>query len=137
MQLNSGMTDVACAIIIKDEKVLVTQRSEKMPHPLMWEFPGGKVKEGESPEQCILREISEELGLKIRVEQLLPSVTHEYGIHLIKLIPFICSVKEGEISLTEHKSYRWIPFEEIDSADLLDADVLVAKVLKERIAGGS
>ena len=58
------MTEVTCAIIIKAERVLITQRSENMPHPLKWEFPGGKVKAGESPGYCIKREIFEELGLK-------------------------------------------------------------------------
>ena len=65
------MIEVACAIIIEKEKVLVTQRSESMPHALKWEFPGGKVKEGETPESCIGREIKEELGLEIRVDRLL------------------------------------------------------------------
>ena len=54
------MTEVTCAIILRDRHVLITQRSEQMPHPLKWEFPGGKVKEGESVEECIRREIREE-----------------------------------------------------------------------------
>ncbi len=114
-------------------RVLVTQRSEQMPHPLKWEFPGGKVKEGESPEFCIKREIHEELGLKITVKQLLPSVKHTYDTQTIKLIPFICSVKEGEISLSEHKTFRWIPQEDLRALDWLDADVLVVRELKKRL----
>ena len=128
------MTEVTCAIIIEKERVLVTQRSEEMPHPLKWEFPGGKVKEGESPEYCIKREIQEELGLRVVVKQLLPSVKHTYGTRTIKLIPFICSREEGKISLSEHKSFRWIPIEEVEEVDWLDADVEVVRVLKERLS---
>ena len=128
------MTEVTCAIIIEKERVLVTQRSEEMPHPLKWEFPGGKVKEGESPEYCIKREIQEELGLRVVVKQLLPSVKHAYGNHTIKLIPFICSREEGKISLSEHKSFRWIPIEEVEEVDWLDADAEVVRVLKERLS---
>lgn len=118
-------------------RVLVTQRSEQMPHPLKWEFPGGKVKEGESPELCIKREIQEELGLKIAVKQLLPSVKHTYDTHTIKLIPFICSVKEGEISLSEHKAFQWTPLEDLRALDWLDADVLVVRELNKKLSGKS
>ncbi len=124
------MTDVTCAIIIEKERVLVTQRSELMPHALKWEFPGGKVKAGEWPESCIKREISEELGLKIEVVRQLPSVTHTYDTHTISLFPFICTVIEGEITLSEHKSFRWVPVHELEEMDWLDADVEVVRVLK-------
>jgi len=111
------MTEVTCAIIINEERVLITQRSESMLHPLKWEFPGGKVREGESPEHCIKREIFEELGLSVIVKQSLPSVKHDYNTHSIELIPFICHVNEVKISLSEHRSYRWIPLKELKSVD--------------------
>ena len=123
------MTEVTCAIIIEGGRVLITQRSEHMPHPLKWEFPGGKLKAGESPESCIKREIFEELGLKVAVKQLLPSVKHAYDSHTVKLIPFICSVEEGKISLSEHKSYSWLPLEALESVDWLDADRKALKAL--------
>lgn len=72
------MTEVACALIKKGDEFLITQRSEEMSHPLEWEFPGGKLFPGESPERGLIREIKEELNVKIEVEQLLPSVTHDY-----------------------------------------------------------
>ena len=67
---------VACAIILADQKVLAVRRSEDMPLAGYWEFPGGKVEEGESPESCIVREIAEELGIRIRVLASLPNNTH-------------------------------------------------------------
>jgi 8-oxo-dGTP diphosphatase len=129
------MTEVTCAIIIEMDRVLVTQRSEHMPHPLKWEFPGGKLKVGESPEYCIKREIFEELGIRVAVNQLLPSVKYNYDTHTVKLIPFICSVKEGKISLSEHKSFRWISMESLEAVDWLDADVEVVRIFKTRMEG--
>lgn len=122
------MTEVTCAIIVDGDRVLTTQRSEQMPHPLKWEFPGGKLKEGESPEFCIKREIFEELGIRVAVRQLLPSLKHQYPTHTIKLIPFICSIEEGTITLSEHRSFRWIPAGELEALDWLDADTEVVRL---------
>jgi 8-oxo-dGTP diphosphatase len=116
------MTEVTCAIIMKDNKVLLTQRSETMSHPLQWEFPGGKVKPGETPEKCLIREIREELHAEVDIEQLLPSVVHNYGSGSIKLIPFICTMQSDQIRLEQHKAYRWIAREELSCFDLLEAD---------------
>ena len=124
------MTKVTCAIIIEDHRVLVTQRSETMPHGLKWEFPGGKVKQDESPEYCINREIEEELGLKIHVLRQLPSVLHTYKKGSIELIPFICSIEQGEVFLKEHKAFQWVPMDKLDHIDWLEADVEVVRLLK-------
>jgi len=123
------MIEVTCAIIVEKEQVLVTQRSESMSHPLKWEFPGGKVKEGETAEDCIKREIREELGLEIRVERLLRAVRFGYKSHTIKLIPFICKVVKGSISLNEHRSFRWVPLKDLEELDWLEADVEIVKKL--------
>ncbi len=123
------LTEVTCAIIMDGEMVLATQRSSSMPHPYKWEFPGGKLKPGETPEACIIREIREELGVKISVIQLLPSVKHVDSEHAIKLIPFICTKVEGEISLTEHRMYRWVHRSQLEELDWLEADVEVVELL--------
>ncbi|MDF1574657.1 MAG: (deoxy)nucleoside triphosphate pyrophosphohydrolase [Bacteroidales bacterium] len=123
------LTEVSCAIIMDGEMVLVTQRSPEMPHPLKWEFPGGKMKAGETPETCIIREISEELGVEITVRQLLPSVLHNYGHMRIKLIPFVCTIRQGDISLSEHRSYRWVHRSELKQIDWLEADMEVLESL--------
>ena len=123
------MIEVTCAIIIEKEQILVTQRSESMPHPLKWEFPGGKLKEGESAENCIKREIREELGLEIRVDQLLRATVYSYDTHTIKLIPFRCTIVNGSVSPAEHRSFRWVPIKELAELDWLEADVEVVRQL--------
>ena len=123
------MIEVTCAIILDGEMVLVTQRSNEMPHPLKWEFPGGKLKTGETPEGCIIREIREEIGVEISVRQLLPSVKHTYSNHTIKLIPFVCLIRQGDINLSEHRSYRWVHRSELEQIDWLEADVEVVALL--------
>lgn len=127
------MTEVTCAIIIREGEVLVTQRSETMPHPLKWEFPGGKIKDAESIKEAIMREILEELGILVKVERLLPSVAHHYGSMAIKLIPLVCELVEGHIILAEHKAYRWVPLDQLDEVDWLEADKGVVRVLKEKL----
>jgi len=127
------MKQVTCAIIVEGEQVLVTQRSRQMPHPLKWEFPGGKVKKGEKPGVCIRREIREELSIEISVEKMLPAVIHLYGSKAIELIPFICQHLEGVIELAEHSDYRWIHLGDLDQLDWLEADRAVVRTLKENI----
>jgi 8-oxo-dGTP diphosphatase len=117
------MIEVTCAIIKQGNKMLITQRSEQMTHPLKWEFPGGKVRPGESPERCLIREIKEELNVHIRVEQLLPAVVHDYGSEKVRLLPFVCSIRDGEIQLNEHSDMRWIGCNEVAEYPLLEADV--------------
>lgn len=119
------MTEVACAIIMRGEEVLITQRGKNMPHPLQWEFPGGKLKPGESPEKCIIREIREELNAAISVDRLLPSVIHSYGGQTIKLIPFICTLKSDALELQQHRAFRWIRRHEAEQFPMLDADLKI------------
>jgi 8-oxo-dGTP diphosphatase len=123
------LTEVSCAVIMDGDRVLVTQRSERMPHPLKWEFPGGKLQPGETPEGCIIREIREELGVEISVLQLLPSVRHRYPDSDIKLIPFICTIKKGEIDLSEHRSCSWVSRSDLDQIDWLEADIGVVALI--------
>lgn len=124
--------EVTCALIMDGEQVLVTQRSEQMPHPLKWEFPGGKLLSGEIPERCIVREIGEELGIGISVRELLPSVKHSYGREIIKLIPFICQWVDGEIQLAEHRAYQWVHLNELELLDWLEADLEIVSLLKKK-----
>lgn len=120
------MIKVTCAIIRNDEnEVLVVQRGEQSDHPLKWEFPGGKIKEGETEEECIIREIKEELLMEIVICGRLAPVGYDYGMKNIILIPFICDTLEELPVLTEHVDFKWIAAEGLNNVDFAEADLLV------------
>ena len=116
------MLEVACAIIVNNGKILVTQHSGDSDHPFQWEFPGGKLKTGETFEDCIIREINEELEIEIRILTRMHSVKWDYGIKKIELVPFLCSIKSGEIRLTEHLHFLWKDPESLYELDFSAAD---------------
>ena len=118
------MIEVTCSIIEHNNKILVTQRSEKMALPLKWEFPGGKVEKDETAEACLIREILEELHINIKIKRQLNSNTHQYSeTKIIKLIPFICELVSGDIKLTEHANFLWLSKNELVNLDWAEADV--------------
>ncbi len=121
------MLDVTCAIIIKDNRILATQRSATMNLPLKWEFPGGKVEADESPTDCITREIREELNIDIRITGTLPPVEHDYERFRIRLIPFVAAYVAGEIALKEHTQYIWLHLGDLESIDWAAADIPVVQ----------
>lgn len=121
---------VTCAIIEKDGKVLSTQRSEAMSLPLKWEFPGGKIKDGEHPEECLKRELYEELGIAIAINRALDTRTHQYPTFIITLYPFVCNITAGEIKLHEHKAFTWLPPDKLNELDWAEADIPVIKLYR-------
>jgi 8-oxo-dGTP diphosphatase len=130
----SKIINVTCAIILKDEKILVAQRSEKMKLPLKWEFPGGKLEINESEIDCIKREIKEEININIEVLQKLSNNIHDYGTFKINLIPFLVRYISGEIKLAEHKDYRLLDRSQLSNLDWAEADLpIVEEFLKLEI----
>jgi 8-oxo-dGTP diphosphatase len=114
---------VTCAIIVKEGKILAAQRSERMSLPLKWEFPGGKLMEGESEEDCLKREILEELNIAITITSKLTTSIHDYGNFTIALIPFLAEYAGGEIKLHEHRQIGWFTKEELTALDWAPADI--------------
>ena len=100
-------TEVSCAIIVRDGLVLVTRRGPQMDHAGLWEFPGGKLHEGESYEDCLIREIKEELDVTIRIIGRLETSEFEYPHKIIKLIPFWAEIESGSIRSSEHDRVEW------------------------------
>jgi 8-oxo-dGTP diphosphatase len=137
------MIRVSCAIIINPfDQVLVTQRSPLMPLPLKWEFPGGKIEENETAEECLIREIKEELHIEIEITGSLSPNDHQYPDKLIRLIPFICQQTGGELILKEHADYKWLDVKDLLDLDWAEADVgVVVEFLrmaaKDSDSGGS
>ena len=118
---------VTCAIIHFDHKVLAVQRSELMSLPLKWEFPGGKIEPGENEEECIKREIFEELNIHIKIERKLTPVLHQYPNFKINLIPFITEYVSGDLILKEHSDHVLVDKEELYRLDWAEADLPVLK----------
>jgi 8-oxo-dGTP diphosphatase len=127
------MLSVTCAIIVFGEKILVTQRSASMTLPLKWEFPGGKIQEGESEEECILRELKEELSIDVRIMKRLTCSEFHYDTFSITLIPFLVAYLGGEIQLSEHKEAKWLVKEELISLNWAAADI---PILNELLQSG-
>jgi 8-oxo-dGTP diphosphatase len=116
------MLQVTCAIIIRQNKILVTQRNVDSDHPLHWEFPGGKLIPGEMEEECISREIREELEIEIEIRKPMISLVYDYGFKQIVLIPFLCVIKSGEIKLKEHHDLKWVTLKDLEKIDFAAAD---------------
>lgn len=129
------MIRVTCAIIRNEEdEILVVRRGGDSDHPFKWEFPGGKVDDGESDEDCILREIREELSLDIVIFSRLPEVDHDYGSKHILLIPFICDTLDVIPELSEHVAYEWIKEDKLMEKDFQEADISVAHLYLQLIS---
>jgi 8-oxo-dGTP diphosphatase len=122
--------DVVAAIIVKDDQILATQRGYGE-FEGGWEFPGGKVEPGESPEAAIVREIHEELDAQIAVDDFLVQVEHDYPTFYLSMKCYLCSL-ESDFQLLEHHAAKWLSRENIDAVDWLPADVKVVDALKER-----
>ena len=116
------MIEVCCAIVVNESKILAVQRGSDSDHPWKWEFPGGKIHVHETAEQCIVREIAEELSVGIGILAKLEPVNFDYGAKQIRLIPFIVQITSGEIVLTEHVSKMWFEFSHWESIDWQEAD---------------
>jgi 8-oxo-dGTP diphosphatase len=128
------MINVTCAIIRnEDDEVLIVRRGETTDHPMKWEFPGGKLQAEETEEECIIREIKEELSMEIVIVYKLPEAEHDYGFKQIRLIPFICDTLDELPFLSEHIAFKWLPAEELLSVDFSEADIAVAKSYLDKI----
>lgn len=117
------MLQVTCAIIVHENKILICQRSAVMKLPLKWEFPGGKIELGESKEDCLRREIEEELGIGINIGKALTPVEYHYPVFSLCLYPFVCILESGKVLPTEHAQAIWVDATELLSYDWAEADV--------------
>ena len=119
------MLQVTCAIIVRDELVLGAQRSATMRKPLKWEFPGGKIEPGETLEDCIRRELKEELGIEVELLWRGPDFPYPIDQPDIALLPFVVRITGGILHPAEHAELRWCTREELPHLDWAEADVPV------------
>jgi len=117
-----NLTEVTAAIIIRDGKLLLCQRAKGKRCELLWEFPGGKVEDGETPEACLARECREELGIAIKTEHLVNQVVYEYADITVRIHFYICALAAGEPVCREHNRIDWFLLDEAKKLLLCPAD---------------
>ena len=121
---------VVAAIIIENGKVFATQRGYGE-FKDGWEFPGGKIEPGETPEEAIVREIKEELDTGVEVIELLDTVEYDYPNFHLSMGCFICKIKSGDLVLKEHEAAKWLTKDTLGSLEWLPADMgLVGEIEK-------
>ena len=120
--------EVVAAIICKEDQIFATQRGYGEWKD-WWEFPGGKMEAGETPEEALVREIREELSAEISVEESLCTVEYDYPQFHLTMHCYICSLLTESLHLNEHEAARWLKNNELDSVKWLPADKIIVEQL--------
>ena len=128
--------EVVAAIIRKDNKIFATQRGYGEWKD-WWEFPGGKMEVGETPEEALKREIREELSTEISVDEFLSTVEFDYPKFHLTMHCYLCSLLTEALHLNEHEAAKWLTHEELDSVKWLPADRVVVEEIKKELAAAS
>ncbi len=131
MQIPYKTIHVAAAIICDEDRIFATQRGYGEWKDY-WEFPGGKIEPGETPEEALRREIREELDTEIAVGEKLTTIEYDYPQFHLSMDCFLTKVVEGRLELKEHEAARWLHREELDSVGWLPADRTIIELLKNR-----
>ncbi len=121
---------VVAAVIREDGRVFATQRGYGN-YKDWWEFPGGKIEPGETPEAAVVREIQEELGTKVAVDRFLATVEYDYPEFHLSMDCFFCHIEEGELTLLEHEAAKWLPLGNLRQVNWLPADILVIEAIEQ------
>lgn len=121
--------EVVAAVIKHEDKIFATQRGYGE-FKDGWEFPGGKIESGETPEQALIREIREELDTEIEVGELIDTVEYDYPQFHLTMHCFWCRIKTGNLVLKEHEAAKWLRKEELDSVEWLPADKDLIQLLR-------
>ena len=130
------MVQVVAALIWREDRFLICQRPADKARGLLWEFVGGKVEEGETPEEALVRECREELGISLAVDDVFMELEHTYPDITILLTLYNVRILSGEPQKLEHNDIRWITPEEIDDYAFCPADEDILKNLKKKRQGG-
>jgi 8-oxo-dGTP diphosphatase len=126
---------VAGLILRDDRRVLLTQRRDDQPMPRKWEFPGGKIELGESPERALARELEEELGARAEIGRIWDVLYHAYERFEVVLLVYACRLLPGQIpSPVEVADLAWVPASELAGFEILEADApLVSRLVREGV----
>ena len=119
------------AALIRDggRNILLSRRRADQPMPLLWEFPGGKIEPGESPEAALVREVGEELGCAVRVDRIFDVVFHAYADFDLLMLVYACTITDGAPAPVQVAEIAWVPAARLPTMDLLPADYPLARAL--------
>lgn len=121
---------VVAAIIKNNNLIFATQRGYG-DFKDWWEFPGGKIEQGETPQEALVREIKEELDTTIQVDQFLMTVEYDYPEFYLSMDCFWCTVVEGGLILLEHEAAQWLPIEDLRKVQWLPADMIIIEEIEK------
>lgn len=125
------MQEVTAAIIRDKDKILICQRAADDECPMLWEFPGGKLEKGETLEECIIREIYEELELNIKVLGIFAESIYRFKGNESHFTVYNAEISGGELKLNVHNAAKWVTVDELDNYEFMPADIEFVKKLKE------
>lgn len=122
---------VVAAILQKEDKILIARKKQGKPLAGYFEFPGGKIEEGETPEESLIRELMEEMNIKIAVKEYIGESIYDYGNDkVISLLGYTAEIIDGEIKLSDHDRYEWVTLEQINNYKIAPADIPLINKLK-------
>ena len=128
------MINVVAAIIINEEgKILITQRNLKKSQGGLWEFPGGKIEAGETPQEALKREIMEELDTEIKVGDLIDTIEYDYPTFHLSMDCFWAEITAGHLELKEAEAAKWLTKDQLDSVAWLPADVTLIEKIRRNM----
>lgn len=132
MEEDKPFVEVVAALIWDKKKFLICQRPAYKARGLLWEFVGGKVEQGETKEQALIRECQEELAIIVEPHEVFTEVTHEYPDITVHLTLFNCTISRGQPKLLEHNDMKWITSSEIPKYEFCPADVEILDKLQNQ-----
>ena len=124
---------VVGAVITHDEKTLCAQRGMEKSLPGLWEFPGGKIEESETPQAALQREIQEEMHCHVKIGEQVEHTVYEYDFGIVHLTTFYCQLVEGTPTLTEHIAIEWLEAHELEELEWAPADIPAIQKLKRNV----
>ncbi len=127
---------VTAAIMVKANKVFAARRNPGSHMAGFWEFPGGKIEAGETPEDCLARELFKEFGIVTKVGDFFCESTHDYGTKTIQLLAYRVEHISGEFELMAHDDLRWLSLDELDQIKWAQADVPLVALYRAGIFTG-
>ena len=132
MNQDRPIISVTAAILVRDGKILIAQRKSSDHLAGKWEFPGGKLEDGESPEECLRRELQEEFGVDTSIGEFLAESVYHYDQISIRLLAYRTSLVRGKLEPNDHDAYAWVSLSEMNRYDFAPADVPFV----EKLIGG-